>query len=387
MHHEPNFAYGEILAAATLPVAALWLAGADGRQGPAVDDPPRAGRGRRRDHAVELPERPGHARRRARRSRSATRSCSSPIRRRRSSAARCSRPSSARPGLPEGLLQIVVGGADVGEALVTDPNVSLVSFTGSTAVGRRVGELAGALLKKVSLELGGNNAFIVLDDADLDAAASAAGAFSAFQFQGQVCFAAGRHLVHETLADEYVEALRSKARRLRMGDPYREDVQLGPIVNEKQIAPGRRHRPPLDRGRGAARRGRHPRGPVLPADGAGRRHAGPARPGPTRSSARSRRSRPSRTDDEAVALANGSEYGLVGAVYSRSLSRGLAIANRIKAGMVHVNDGTLNDEATIPFGGMGESGNGGRYGGEANLDNFTEWQWVTVRDEPPTFPF
>ena len=129
-------------------------------------------------------------------------------------------------GLPEGLLQIVVGGADVGEALVTDPNVSLVSFTGSTAAGRRVGELAGARLKKVSLELGGNNAFIVLDDADL-AAAVAAGAFSSFQFQGQVCFAAGRHLVHESIAGDYIDALTEKATRLRMGDPFREDVQLG----------------------------------------------------------------------------------------------------------------------------------------------------------------
>ena len=137
-------------------------------------------------------------------------------------------------GLPDGLLQIVVGGADVGEALVTDPNVGMVSFTGSTAAGRRVGELAGARLKKVSLELGGNNAFIVLDDADL-AAAVAAGAFSSFQFQGQVCFAAGRHIVHETIAAEYIDALTEKATRLTMGDPFREDVQLGPIVNEKQV--------------------------------------------------------------------------------------------------------------------------------------------------------
>ena len=104
-------------------------------------------------------------------------------------------------GLPEGLLQIVVGGADVGEALVTDPNVNVVSFTGSTAAGRRVGELAGRLLKKVSLELGGNNAFVVLDDADLEAAASA-GAYASFQFQGQVCFAAGRHIVHRSVADD-----------------------------------------------------------------------------------------------------------------------------------------------------------------------------------------
>src|SRR6478735_2480470 len=288
-------------------------------------------------------------------------------------------------GLPDGLLQIVVGGADVGEAIVTDPNVSLVSFTGSTAAGRRVGELAGARLKKVSLELGGNNAFIVLDDADL-AAATAAGAFSSFQFQGQVCFAAGRHIVHESVAGDYVEALRSKAEGLRMGDPYRDDVQLGPIVNEKQV---RRVADIVDRSvAGGARL-------VIGGGHEGLFYAltvladvtqdlpaftdeifGPGAPVTT-----------FRSDEEAIALANSSAYGLVGAVYSTSLSRGLSVANRIKAGMVHVNDGTLNDEATIPFGGTGMSGNGARYGGEANLDNFTEWQWVTVRDEPPTFPF
>jgi len=288
-------------------------------------------------------------------------------------------------GLPEGLLQIVVGGADVGEALVTDPNVNVVSFTGSTAAGRRVGELAGARLKRVALELGGNNAFIVLDDADL-AAATAAGAFSSFQFQGQVCFAAGRHIVHESVAGDYVEALRSKAEGLRMGDPYRDDVQLGPIVNEKQV---RRVADIVDRSvAGGARLvigGGHEGlfyEPTVLADVTQDLPAwtdeifGPVAPVTT-----------FRTDEEAIALANSSEYGLVGAVYSRSLSRGLSVANRIKAGMVHVNDGTLNDEATIPFGGTGMSGNGARYGGEANLDNFTEWQWVTVRDEPPTFPF
>jgi benzaldehyde dehydrogenase (NAD) len=93
------------------------------------------------------------------------------------------------------------------------------------------------------------------------------------------------------------------------------------------------------------------------------------------------------SDDEAIALANGSHYGLVASIYTRSLGRGLAMADKMKTGMVHINDGTLNDEAIVPFGGMGESGNGGRYGGEASLDTFTEWQWVTLRDQPPTFPF
>jgi benzaldehyde dehydrogenase (NAD) len=288
-------------------------------------------------------------------------------------------------GLPEGVLQVVVGGADVGEALVTDRNVDMVSFTGSTAAGRRVGELGGRLLKKVSLELGGNNAFIVLDDADLDAAA-AAGAFSSFQFQGQVCFAAGRHIVHRSVADAYIDALTTKARKLRLGDPFREDVQLGPIVNEKQVG---RVADIVDRSvaggarlvEGGTHEGLFYRPTVL-ADVTTDLPAwtdeifGPVAPVVT-----------FETDAEAIALANASDYGLVGAVYSRSISRGLSIANRIKAGMVHVNDGTLNDEAVIPFGGLGASGNGSRYGGEANLDNFTEWQWVTVRDEPPTFPF
>jgi benzaldehyde dehydrogenase (NAD) len=288
-------------------------------------------------------------------------------------------------GLPEGLLQIVLGGADIGEAVVTDPNVSMVSFTGSTAAGRRVGQLAGGLLKKVSLELGGNNAFVVLDDAELDAAASA-GAFASFQFQGQVCFAAGRHIVHRSIAADYIAALSAKAKRLRLGDPYREDVQLGPIVNAKQLArvDGIVRRS-VDGGarltEGGTYDGLYYRPTVL-ADVTTDMPAwtdeifGPVAPVTTFDS-----------DDEAVRLANASEYGLVAAIYTRSISRGMALANRIRSGMIHVNDGTLNDEAVIPFGGMGISGNGSRFGGAANFDEFTEWQWVTVRDTPPTFPF
>ncbi len=288
-------------------------------------------------------------------------------------------------GLPQGLLQVVVGGADVGEAIVTDSNVTRVSFTGSTAAGRRVGELAGRLLKRVSLELGGNNAFVVLDDADLEAAASA-GAFASFQFQGQVCFATGRHIVHRSVAGDYVELLAEKAKRLRLGDPFREEVDLGPIVNQKQ----------LERVDGIVRRsvqggarlvvgGTHDGlfyRPTVLTDVTTDLPAwtdeifGPVAPVVVFD-----------TDEEALALANDSEYGLTGAVYSRSISRGLALAQRFRSGMVHVNDQTVNDEATIPFGGMGASGNGSRFGGAANWDEFAEWQWVTVRDEPKSFPY
>jgi benzaldehyde dehydrogenase (NAD) len=288
-------------------------------------------------------------------------------------------------GLPEGLLQIVVGGADVGEAMVTDPNVHRVSFTGSTAAGRRVGSLAGELLKRVSLELGGNNAFVVLDDADVEAAASA-GAFATFQFQGQVCFATGRHIVHRSVAGDYVDLLVEKARRLRLGDPYREDVDLGPIVNQKQLerVDGIVRRS-VDAGAravvGATYEGLFYRPTVLTdvtKDQAAWREEifGPVAPVVTFD-----------TDEEALALANDSEYGLTGAVYSRSISRGLALAQQMHSGMVHVNDQTVNDEATIPFGGMGASGNGARFGGPANWDEFTEWQWVTVRDDPRSYPY
>jgi benzaldehyde dehydrogenase (NAD) len=290
----------------------------------------------------------------------------------------------AEAGLPEGLLQVVIGDAEVGEALVTDPDVNLVSFTGSTEVGRHVGSLAGGLLKKVSLELGGNNAFIICDDADLEAAASA-GAYSSFQFQGQVCFAVGRHIVHRSVADDYVALLSERARRLRTGDPYREDVDLGPIVNEQQLArvDGIVRRS-VEGGARVAEGGTHDGlfyRPTVLADVTTDLPAwtdeifGPVAPVVT-----------FETDAEAIALANSSQYGLAGAVYSRAISRGLAIANRIRAGMVHVNDQTINDEAIIPFGGMGLSGNGGRFGGEANYETFTEWQWITIRDEPKSFP-
>jgi benzaldehyde dehydrogenase (NAD) len=287
-------------------------------------------------------------------------------------------------GLPDGLLQVVLGDAEVGEAIVTDPNLTRIFFTGSTEAGRRVGALAGERLKRVSLELGGNNAFVVLDDADIEAAASA-GAFASFQFQGQVCFATGRHIVHRAVADDYVDLLAKTARRLRTGDPYREDVELGPIVNDQQL---RRvddivQRSLRDGGarlvEGGTYEGLFYRPTVLAdvrldAPAWTDEIFGPVAPVVTFA-----------TDDEAVELANSSEYGLAAGVYSRSISRGLAIAQRIRAGMVHVNDQTINDEATIPFGGMGISGNGARFGGDANLDAFTEWQWITVRDDARSF--
>src|SRR5262249_21646593 len=135
-------------------------------------------------------------------------------------------------GLPQGVLQVLPGGADIGEAMVTNPQVRIISFTGSTQAGRAVGELAAKHLKRVHLELGGNSALIILDDADLGRAASA-GAWGSFFHQGQICMASSRHFVHESLADRYIERLAATATHLPVGDPATKEVALGPIIPTK----------------------------------------------------------------------------------------------------------------------------------------------------------
>jgi benzaldehyde dehydrogenase (NAD) len=136
-------------------------------------------------------------------------------------------------GLPPGVLHVLAGGADAGAALVADPAVSAVSFTGSTSAGRSVGEAAAHHLTRAHLELGGNNALIVLGDADIDLAVNAA-AHGTFFNAGQACMASGRHLVHESVYDEYVHKLAARASELTVGDPYTRDVALGPIIDARQ---------------------------------------------------------------------------------------------------------------------------------------------------------
>ncbi len=288
-------------------------------------------------------------------------------------------------GLPPAVLQVLPGGPETGEALVKHPGVAMISFTGSTAVGRRVGELAGGMLKRVSLELGGNNAFIVLDDADIEVASSN-GAWGSYLHQGQICMAAGRHLVHEKIAEAYIAKLTERAQRLPVGDPHRGQVALGPLINAKQVARVDRIVNDSVKDGAELRAGGNPRGLFYPATVlAGVRPGmpafdeeifGPVAPVTIFSS-----------DDEAVALANASSYGLSAAVQSASSARGLAIARRLRSGMVHVNDQTVNVDAVAPFGGMGSSGNGTRYGRTGTVDEFTQWQWITVKDHATAYPF
>ena len=291
----------------------------------------------------------------------------------------------AEAGLPEGVLHVLPGGAEAGSALCEDPNIAMISFTGSTAVGRKVGEAAGRTLKRISLELGGNNALIVLDDADLDIASSA-GAWGAFLHQGQVCMTAGRHIVVESVAEQYLDRLAKRAANLPVGDPNTDQVALGPLINERQVANVDRIVSDSVKAGAEVRAGgtfdRLFYAPTVLAGVTADMPAfreeifGPVAPVTV-----------VRDDDEAVAVANDTEYGLVAAVQTGSLGRGRAIADRLTTGIVHVNDQTLNNDAYAPFGGTGASGNGARFGSQSSWDEFTQWQWITQREQAHGFPF
>jgi benzaldehyde dehydrogenase (NAD) len=288
-------------------------------------------------------------------------------------------------GLPEGLLHVLPGDAEAGSALTEDPNVAMIAFTGSTAVGRKVGEAAGRSLKRVSLELGGNNALIVLDDADLEVASSA-GAWSAFLHQGQVCMTAGRHIVMADVAEEYLERLAARAAGLPVGDPNVEQVALGPLINERQLANvDRIVTQTVEAGAVVRAGGTHDRLFYKPTVLAGvttkmpafrEEIFGPVAPVVV-----------VQDEAEAVAVANDTEYGLVAAIQTGSRDRGRAVADQLRTGIVHVNDQTLNNDAYAPFGGTGASGNGSRFGSQSSWDEFTQWQWLTLRDQAHGFPF
>jgi benzaldehyde dehydrogenase (NAD) len=288
-------------------------------------------------------------------------------------------------GLPDGLLQLLPGGRELGPALVTAPEVRVISFTGSTAAGRAVGELAGRHLKRAHLELGGNSALIVLPGADLDLAASA-GAFGSFTHAGQICMTTGRQLVHESLHDEYVSALAERADRLPVGDPAAGRVALGPVIDAGQrdrihtlvqdsVTAGARlaaggtydglfYRPTVlaDVDPGMPAYAQEVFGPVAPVV-------------------------PFRDAAEAIALASASEYGLSLGILGE-VGAAMAIADAVPSGIVHINEQTVTDEANAPFGGVGASGTGSRFGGPAaNVEAFTETQWLTVRSQIAPYPF
>ncbi|HEX4021531.1 MAG TPA: benzaldehyde dehydrogenase [Acidobacteriaceae bacterium] len=288
-------------------------------------------------------------------------------------------------GLPEGLLHVLPGGADVGEALCTDPNISMVSFTGSTAAGRKVGEICGRHLKKVALELGGKNPLIVLDDADVDVAASNA-AWGSYLFQGQICMSTGIVFAHAAIAEKLTAKLSEKAKGLRIGNPATEQVAIGPMINQRQR--DRVHaivQEAVQQGAKLAAGGTYKDLFYAPTVLSGVRPGmrafeeeifGPVAVVVTIAS-----------DDEAVALANQSAYGLAAGILSKDVGRAMALGQRLKIGLLHINDQTVKDDHVNPFGGRGASGNGSSIGGPGDWEEFTQWQWVTMKKHATAYPF
>lgn len=290
----------------------------------------------------------------------------------------------AEAGLPDGLLSVVVGaGSDIGDAIVQHPTPSVVSFTGSTPVGQGIAEKAP--LKKLALELGGNGPLVVLDDADLDLAVDAA-VFGSFFHQGQICMIANRVIADASVHDELVDRLVDRARALRVGDPSDPDTALGPIINASQLE-SIQDKLARARADGAEQvLGGDPSGPtglaLPPHVLLGSNDVATAREevfGPVITVIRA--------DDEehALAIANDTEYGLSSAVITRDVERGVRFALRVQAGMTHVNDSPVNDDANTAFGGEKASGIG-RFGGAWAIDEFTTDHWVSVQHERRSYP-
>ncbi|MGM8870738.1 aldehyde dehydrogenase family protein [Psychrobacter sp. 2Y5] len=290
-------------------------------------------------------------------------------------------------GLPKGLLNVVVGaGSEIGDAIVTHDIPSFVSFTGSTAVGKHIGELAngGDTIKPVALELGGNNPFVVLKDADLDNAVKAA-VFGKFLHQGQICIAINRIIVEDAIYDEFVKRFVEHVKTIKVGDPNDEDTAVGPIINKDQLDSLKdKIAKANDEGAKTLLSGEI-KGQIVPphiftdvsADMDLFRNEifGPL-VGIVRA----------KDEDEALKLANDTEYGLSSSVFTTDMEKGLRFARGIRAGMTHVNDITVNDESNAPFGGEKNSGIG-RFNGEWVLEEMTRLHWVSYQHQPRSYMF
>ncbi len=291
-------------------------------------------------------------------------------------------------GLPPGVLNIVTHApgeaGPIGDALVESPKVRRLNFTGSTATGRKLAEAAGRHLKRIVLELGGYNPLIVLADADLHYAVDAT-AFGAFLHQGQICMSARRILVEEPIAERFIAELVSKVSGLKLGDPKEHDTIIGPLINERAVKTVQQR---VDDAVAKGARvlvGGHAVGPCfqatlltdVPADSDFAVHEtfGPVAAIEVVASA-----------EEAVRRANETTYGLAAGILTSDPERGLALADQLESGIVHINDQPVHDEPQMPFGGVKDSG-WGRFGGTFAMDEFTELRWVTVQSGTRPFPF
>lgn len=290
-------------------------------------------------------------------------------------------------GLPAGVINVIThapeDAAEIVAGLIAHPAVKRINFTGSTKVGKIIARLAGEQLKPALLELGGKAPLIVLDDADIDGAVNAA-IFGAFMHQGQICMSTERIIVDQAIADDFVARLSARAGRLHAGDP-RGEVVLGSLIG---LDAARKMDELIDDATAKGARlvvGGKRSGTVVEATLLD--HVTPQMRiyseesfGPVKSIIRVD------SEDQAVRIANDTEYGLSAAVFSRDISRAMAIASRIESGICHINGPTLQDEAQMPFGGTKDSGYG-RFGGRAAIAEFTDLRWITIEDPAQHYPF
>jgi vanillin dehydrogenase len=293
-----------------------------------------------------------------------------------------------KAGLGDGVVNVILNApADapvIVERLIANPAVRRVNFTGSTPVGRIVGQIAARHLKPALLELGGKAPLLVLDDADLDAAAAGAN-FGAFINQGQICMSTDRIVVDDSVADSFVQRLVKKASPLVAGDPRSTDVALGSMITAEAAARvGALVQDALDKGAklvlGGSIQGAVMQPTILD-------HVTPAMKiyseesfGPVVAVLRAS------DEADAIRIANDTAFGLSAAVFTRDTARGLRVASQIESGMCHINGPTVHDEANMPFGGVKDSGYG-RFGGNAAIAEFTDLRWITVQTEPRHYPF
>ncbi|MDB5511729.1 MAG: vdh [Enterovirga sp.] len=290
-------------------------------------------------------------------------------------------------GVPAGAINIITNAPEDApeliEALIAHPAVRRINFTGSTRVGRIIAQTAAKYLKPVLLELGGKAPLLVLDDADLDAAVAAA-AFGAFMNQGQICMSTERIVVDESVADAFVAKFAAKAETLQAGDPRKGGCALGSLIGSEAgeridglvkdaVAKGARL------AAGGRVDGTLMSATVLDHVTPAMRIYGEESFGPVVTVVRVH------GVDEAVRVANDTEYGLSASVFGRDIARALDVAKRIETGICHINGATVHDEAQMPFGGVKASGYG-RFGGKAGIAEFTELRWITIETGPQHFP-
>ena len=291
-------------------------------------------------------------------------------------------------GFPKGVLNLVTNGPgksnEIGDEFIENPTVRRINFTGSSAVGRQLAEKAGRYLKRVSLELGGQNPMIILRDADLENAVNAA-AFGGFLHQGQICMSTRRVIVEKPIAKEFTEKFVKKVSALKVGNPKEPDTIIGPIINQQQFDHVKNSVDAAVRDGAKILCGGKFKGlcyypTVLTNVKPGTPFSCEETFGPVVSLIEAKDA------DEAVAVANDTAYGLSAAVVTGDFVKGMSVAERIESGVVHINDQTVGDEPQVPFGGVKDSG-WGRFGGRAALEEFTELRWISMQRTPRHFPF